>query len=532
MKNTCLYPFYEYIIKNWIGCKKELPKYDDIVRIRKVEPQGERVELEQRKRLIWEETRSLLELDSSERKSKFAELKQRAGDCKLCISCEKCEAEYWRQLELALDDCQGDLLREKCEFLIPDDINKLLERKDRPVDIYLDFYKRRSSAFEDNFLVMLKGFSSSTPILLNNANNTNFYSGGGFFFKWNGLGVAVDPGYMFVQNLHNYGISVLDIDVVIVTHEHIDHSNDVRLLDDLHRNVAHNCREKGISWNREEFSLSRVSAEKHKIKWYMDRVTYEEALVLKRAESGFDSEYNELFCVCFDEDDSPKLERECSEAIQILDADEIRISSEVSMKVFPTRHAQYRQGRKKDFFKHTFGCVFECCDKVGEKRGIGYTSDTSLHSDIYDRMYALMRTCQVIVSNISGIYETDVLLQSEKERHLGYYGCFQIAGKLLLDDECKLRYYLLSEFSNQISDIRYDISKYMQQELNKVADYNGKEHIGVFPTEVGMLLDLKKLQIKCTACNTFSDNIYILRPYGENKDLQYICSECIYSDER
>ena len=83
---------------------------------------------------------------------------------------------------------------------------------------------------------MLKGMSSSTPAMLNNIFDTNDYVGGGFYLNWNGYGVAIDPGYSFVHNLHHYGLSVLDVQAVIITHEHIDHNNDMRLLDDLGKN--------------------------------------------------------------------------------------------------------------------------------------------------------------------------------------------------------------------------------------------------------------------------------------------------------
>lgn len=105
----------------------------------------------------------------------------------------------------------------------------------------------------------------------------------------------------------------------------------------------------------------------------------------------------------------------------------------------------------------------------------------------------------------------------------------KIVRDLLKRDDCKLKYYLLSEFSNQVSDIRYDVSRYMQQEINKLTQALRHDMIMVLPTEVGLTIDLLKLQVKCMACNENAETIHVMRPFGENYDIQYVCSNCIYS---
>ena len=127
---------------------------------------------------------------------------------------------------------------------------------------------------------MLKGFSSSTPFLLNHSLNTNHYSGGGFYLNWDGFGIAVDPGYHFVQNLHQNGLNVLDIDAVIITHEHIDHNSDMRLLDDLHYNASKVFRDDVWVWDEHSCSVSQEKVPRHTIVWYMDEVTYSMAELL------------------------------------------------------------------------------------------------------------------------------------------------------------------------------------------------------------------------------------------------------------
>lgn len=49
MMKTCLYPFYEYIMEEWIRQGNKLPKYTDTIMVPEVYPEGKNIELEKRK---------------------------------------------------------------------------------------------------------------------------------------------------------------------------------------------------------------------------------------------------------------------------------------------------------------------------------------------------------------------------------------------------------------------------------------------------------------------------------------------------
>lgn len=529
MKNTCLYSFYEYIFKNWIRSSNAMPDFECQFHDSKFQTNETEIqELSRRKNYIWENTRIVLEEASKGCQNKLQELQEHPAPCYLCLTCQKCEAKYWQELKEHLFDCKEGHTLSKTDFLIPEEIKDLLRQKERPVDVYLDHYRRRV-LHERNILVMLKGFSSSTPILLNYAQNTNFYSGGGFYFRWNGMGIAVDPGYLFVQNLQDYGLSILDIDVVVITHEHIDHSSDMRIIDDLHYNVASHCSEKSVGWDEGQFLISRVQDKRHTIKWYMDAVTCEEAVLLAKKKSGFNSKFNQLFCVYTADEDVSVLEDKFQGYAKVITERNIEIDQGVNMHVFRTAHEQYEKDDIKGYFLHTYGCAFECGKQDGEKRWIGYTSDTSIQEEIYPDMQAVFSQCHIIIANISGIYEKDILFRQLKERHLGYYGCYKIVHDLVIEKKHTLKYFLLSEFSNQVSDIRFGVSKYLQEEVNDLVRRNNEPVIQVLPTEIALTLDIDNFQAKCSVCGKYSEHIRILRPHGENNKLQYICPECIYS---
>ena len=513
MKNTCLFPFYDYIFKYWIQPAKKLPEYD----VNFVESQFNdsqncySLDIETRKREIWNKTRDIFELDNPDDQLKYlSNCKNIKINCNLCVTCISCETYCCQELEHFLSKNKGRLETRK-SLSLPDNIKQLLQEKEKPVDLYLDSYKRRHFQ-ERNCLIVLKSFSSSTPILLNYAGKSINYSGGGFYLRWNGIGIVVDPGYLFVQNLHQAGYSVLDVDYVIVTHEHIDHSNDIRLLDDLHYNASSKYKNYKYDWNCQSYNVDKQEITPHRISWYFDPVTYQTMQILAEKQSGFDDKYNKLY------------------SIDISQRKSIHIEDDIIINLFPTCHETNKNG---EFFNHTFGCTFECLTKNGSSKIIGYTSDTSItEKHTYEQMIKCLEPCDIIIANISGIYEDDILLENKKKKHLGYFGCYQILNDLLGERKnSNLKFFFLSEFSNQISDIRFDISRYLQDEINELSDSLHSNRPFVIPAEIGLTVDLNELSIKCSFCQNFSSKIRILRPSGENQKLKYVCQDCLYSSE-
>lgn len=512
MDNACLTPFYEYVLKKWISTNKKLPEFD-IVFGSNVMEESEistwYAQIEKRKRYIWDQTAKVCAFkDDSKVISYISELKRKSCKCNLCSYCIGCETDYWEEvLQCVVNSV--DPFEYKSKYLIPEYVNKLLEQKQKPVDIYLDRALRRRTS-EQNCLIMLKGLSSSTPILLNYGDHSEKMSGGGFYIRWNGKGIAVDPGYMFVQNLHDAGFTVLDVDAVIVTHEHIDHSFDIRLLDDLHSNVANSNRNVESKWNSEWHDVSKLEKEPHKIHWYLDSVTYSMTRVYSERKSGFSDKTNCINSICVDRDSS------------------INLFNDITMKIFPTDHEQYEENGKSLFYNHTFGCILEC-HSLKSDVSIGYTSDTSIVRDkTYCCMMEKLKYCDMVIANISGIYKDDILLQNMKQRHLGYNGCFKILSELVRKADSKIKLFVLSEFSNIVTDIRFDISKYLQAEIERVLKTEKKSFPLVVPGENGMKVSLDTLGIQCTACQKFSNSISVLKPLGENQKLGYICKDCMY----
>ncbi|MDO4327458.1 MAG: MBL fold metallo-hydrolase [bacterium] len=341
---------------------------------------------------------------------------------------------------------------------------------------------KRNSTFYNKF-VMLKGMSSSTPPMLNNIFDTEEFVGGGFYFNWQGYGVVIDPGYYFIKNLHRMGLSVLDIDAVVITHEHIDHNNDMRLLDDLHYSVAR---------------YSKQNGKAHVIDWYMDKVSYDIALTWRRNGAGLNAKANNLHCLASDVEYEFKVD-------------------ELFLETCPTKHIwNPSAGRYRD---HTVGTKFRCRSGAGETV-IVYTSDTRYYPELAD----FVRDADAVIANISGIYEEDYKLVKEKNTHLGYYGCFNLMKECFERHQRYPSFYFLSEFWNGKSDIRYDVAKCLRKDLNaqKITQ------IRVIPAEVGMIFDIEHCKIQCSRCGAFTDRVIVKKPGGMKEKVEVLCPECCF----
>lgn len=103
-----------------------------------------------------------------------------------------------------------------------------------------------------NELEILRRWNSHTPMLYDEF-------GGGYFLRWQGKGIVIDPGCTFVEvfrkrhgNVYLEPHCMDDIDLVVVTHDHIDHSEELATLITLLRTYNKRKKKKYMQ-NEEEY---------------------------------------------------------------------------------------------------------------------------------------------------------------------------------------------------------------------------------------------------------------------------------------
>ncbi len=62
------------------------------------------------------------------------------------------------------------------------------------------------------------------------SNNWGSLQGGGYFFKIHDYGIVIDPGFNFLDNFKYAGYSFNDIDHILITHAHNDHTTDLESI--------------------------------------------------------------------------------------------------------------------------------------------------------------------------------------------------------------------------------------------------------------------------------------------------------------
>ena len=494
---TRLTPVFRYIITSLEENEKinnneyisEIKKFIDAIReCNEVFNSGKMPDTDE---FILNATISLLEQTEEDRESaelfwqeKKAEIEKQ--QCENCQICKNCRLYFWNELGSVLFKIENQYKLDKPYVplrVLPGRIYKHLV----PSANLREIYQNKSRFKRDNlkdYILILKGMSSSTPSILNSVFDTDEFDGGGLYINYHGIGIVIDPGYHFVRNLHHHGLNVLDIDLVIITHEHIDHNNDMRLIDDLNATVSNN----------------------HKIVWLMDEVSYNVAKIYQKSETGFSQKSNLLI----------KIKPQSEKRLWLSDFDGAleKIDNLMQFVFFKTEHIFSRDKVVKD---HTFGCRITFLE---DSRCLVYTSDTRYHSGILKEL----KYADIVIANISGVYEDDYMLVKPKERHLGYYGCFSILKDCYTQYDHSPQLFMISEFWNGQNDIRYDVAKQMQENIINI----GINETRIVPAEKGMYVQISDAHLRCNQCGRFCGKYIIKRPSTLSDVVKVICSECYY----
>jgi len=362
------------------------------------------------------------------------------------------------------------------------ELDELFRRRSQPKDYYELLHKRLSTnSHPENFLINLKGMSSSSPILYNSALHTD-YAGGGFFVRWEGVGIAIDPGYNFLKNLGDYLLTLFDIDIVIITHDHIDHNHDARLLIDM---------------------AYQLKGDKH-IQWYVDAGT---------------AKYLEMY-----------LEPELLDTVHVVSATSLsledsgclRFNEYIVLKAFQTKHILSPNTRSKgngeyEYSDRTFGIQLELTSRFSGTYRIGYTSDTSFFSELPKNLDGV----DLLIANISSVYKEELVKEQQNKWHLGLTGMQKLIQGLTVPP----RILALSEFWSGISDIRYDITKFIGTYFSTCA--GGRDWV-ILPLELGTTISLPDSAVKCSRCGQYAKRVYMLRPNSDFSEILFACQRCIY----
>ena len=330
-----------------------------------------------------------------------------------------------------------------------------------------NFLDDKKTITNENTFVVLKRWSSYTP-LIPRAKST--YKGGGFFFTWLNKGIIVDPGPSFLENFLESGFRLSDIDAIICSHGHIDHSQDIERIITL------------------LFEKNDTSENKQKIK-----------LILS---PGSASKYGSLLSAS----------AEVIDSTIVLYPDKTINIDDLSLRIHPIKANHFEIFAKADT---ALSFIIELKDKGTIKYTLGFTNDTGfkdkknndiikafnsysfdlLITNIGSISFARLQNLSKISmektwfknlkSNVelTDIFDDPVLIDSlgyKKAKdieltffkgkpstnyewystHLGFRGVLRFAA------EKNYKYMIISEFGEELKNYRHLIAKSLNQTLN------------------------------------------------------------------
>lgn len=365
-------------------------------------------------------------------------------------------------IEYFIEELRGTL---KGEFTnIIDDTKKF----EKTISQYLN----RERTPETNYFLNLRQWNSYTPILRFREGDPR---GGGYFLKWNNTGIAIDPGHGFIQNMFESGLSVADIDVVIITHDHPDHTQEFPLLIDL---LFQFNKRKPNGANPKQFSFLLNTSAFSKF-----------APIIR---------YETIPHLC-----------------QILwRHKEIRLGESDSIRIKPTLTKHSELGRST----MGVGLLFDLYQEGKKQCSLGITSDTAWTPFLIDEF----NQTDILIAHLGTVHENEILKREFYDKHLGILGLYNLFTQLLQQSP-RPKLIILSEFGEELCNSRDAIAKVFQSSIPKAG------HTQFLPGDVGLKIRLGKRSEIQPLCSFQEKGDMCNEPAGHRKTVNHritmLCSK-------
>ncbi|MBA3603487.1 MAG: hypothetical protein H0W50_07590 [Parachlamydiaceae bacterium] len=312
----------------------------------------------------------------------------------------------------------------------------------------------QKSHIAENLLCVLNGWAfkaAEKPMLFTEESRK---SHGGHYLRWDGKGIAINPGPGFLDNFHSQGFSIKDIDFVIVTQNSREAYADLRAISELNQ------------------QLNKTSAERQVIHYYLHQRVYQQlAPFLKPSFKQARNTIHKLEMFL----DSPDVERvELDEGIVL----------HYFLNAMPETTQNFRETNDDQALNNSnLGIRLELSNE-NKKMKIGYLSGLAWSPLLVHHL----GYCDLLLAAFGNTTLNDYSRFGYNEDSLGYFGTASLL------EELAPRLMLLTEFSGREGDIRLEVIKKMREEC--VQDSSPQKSI-LLPTDIGFTLDLNALQVKC-----------------------------------
>jgi hypothetical protein len=384
-------------------------------------------------------------------------------------------------------------------------------------------------------LSILRRWNSFTPTLSSTVNKSK---GGGYFLRFydnqKNIGIVIDPGYNFLENFFSQGFKIGDIDFVLVSHSHPDHTADLPSL------------------------LSLLHAKNGKLGNFYYHQKHNNKIVTLILSPGVFEHFNNIIS---------HSDKELKDIIvvEIKNSDLKTVYKNklgtLKIKAFGTAHEDLSQFQSLGFIINM--------ENNSRKGSIGFTGDIKWKSNgsSYPEYIKHLNNCDIVCAHLGSIIniisdenfctcycdpklvcgtieqgcdqcekngfnnvnvsKNKVLNQTRKENHLYLAGIALLFKSLSTEQGNNLKLAVISEFGEELKHgLRIDLYKKFDSWFEKLFDKN-IDKTRCLPGDIGLEIDVFTGKVLCHCCNRFVDRSEI-EPvsYGKEEAICFICKEC------
>jgi hypothetical protein len=372
-------------------------------------------------------------------------------------------------------------------------IKAFKKRHARLMTQYVEQSSKRTH-FDDHFMYILNGWDygqagtmnnkiSGMPTIDGSILEESKGTSGGYYVRWNGKGIVVNPGANFLKYFHEQELFIKDIDYVIVTRCEPEYYQDVKAIYNL--NYEHNT----------------LSKELHIIKYYLNEATFE--ALSTQLKPRFKQERHSIQCLDLYQD-SP-------------DVETVNLDDVITLDYFHTLPSSSQNGEASKnigiCLRLKKGTSF---DKAQEHDFlvIGYLSGVPWDASLAPHL----SNSDIIIGAFEQTNPNDYNKVEFNKNSLGYHGTYNLI------DQVNPQLFIFSEFKGQEGDIRLEVAKKLRQDFA----YKKNHQTVTLPGDCGMYIELKTLRLRCSISRSFviPSESRVVKPLESWGNLQYLSPSC------
>jgi len=356
------------------------------------------------------------------------------------------------------------------------------EENQRSFRQFLDEPLDHEKDVSEEYLLVLRRWNSYTPIV---ADDFHIGKGGGYFLKVKGKGIVIDPGFNFIDNFRVTRGLFHEIDAVLVSHAHNDHTADLEsiltLLEEYNEEIKDSSDPTKKTTIRRELAENKKPpvAPKDIAQEEIDQVFlksprrkiidfYLTVSVFKKYGGLFDLFSKNNYCLHIVE---PKDSKDLFGGVR---------KGGVRIEFLKAKHNDIISDR------NSVGLYIEFSDLI-----LIYSGDTGWNHEI-EQQYKVLgrkfaRKYRLLLAHLGGVKEKEESFFSKQnqeafyENHLGRLGLVRI-NEVLQPQVC-----IISEFGEELRERRQDLANIYRDAF--------EQKIAFIPGDINLKFDLKTRKV-------------------------------------